>query len=1023
MMRVQSNFRIMFLPIKRLFSTLLFSTLLLAGCPGAGADVGRSENADLVFGGAGTGPSEFTLVRDLAFDSQNNLYVLESNGQLRISKDGTVSGQARVQKFDDTGRFLLQFPLGNDLPTPIKGGGPTRIAVDSRGTVAVALPQQNVLRLFDGRGQRLRDVDFPGARAVTTTRTPSGERFAVVAGAASSVGLVDARSGAVSSLPLSDAVKSAIDIAATPDGSLWILGVNQIWGFDQNGRRVRVLGSGQRKRAEDGSEPQSSLASDSKGNLYAPAGGNSVLIARYSANGQSVAMRRGQFKFADSWGTGGMTPLAVDQNDRLWLVSTSYHNKQNAPRYHFSPAVIRTSAAFFQEGTSGVKTLDARVPGLSASIQTGAPYNIFNDLSPAKCEFVVAPSNRNIQQLRVRWNVFDWRQNSVGQGEFDLALQDGRETRAPMTWTPPAFGWYSARAQVFAGNDALTSVVAHFGVTPRYANMVSLQAGESRGGWEDAPRQLFSGLPMMRVQASGRTDAATLDKWMANFQKTRAFEAQGLNIVVQLAENKAQFNADHLRPILQRLRGQVRYVELFNEPNFTYKAADFVAAARPVYNMIKQVDPNFQVLGPAVCGISLPYHDAFWKAGGGEVYDEFSTHDYEGGEAIMPEHWRTKFAQLRALMKRYGVDDRPIWQSERAIGAVRSGSFLPLTQAVRVSLHRDVLQTLGVPPQRNLHYYLNKGGYSKVPSYLWTAEGPFPGALVLRTRTALTQNMNFAGEMNFGATGNQLFLGLRFAGAGGNSVWSLRNLGDLDQEVEFRVSGSPRLQVSDSWGNQSTVAAQNGRIALSLGQLPTFVRLAPGQKLEAVPLDLGRNMAPDAGLQFVGATAKKPLATLTNGVIEAGHLDSPTARATWSSDTPLQSGQPQFIEMRWPSPRAVSAVLLRGPRADNLSSALLDFDVQAFGNGAWRTVLRSRTPLPTSYEGHMADSNSVQWLQDDNLRLARFAPVTTDRVRIVALRATYGYNADEAGQALNRATRGTPPNSFFTLKEIEVFGP
>lgn len=1014
----------------------LSSLVCLTGCHMAGAAVGRSEGADLVFGGAGTGQGEFTIVRDIAFDRRNNLYVLESNGQIRPSKNAIITGQARVQKFDNTGRFLLSFSLGADVPEPVRGGGPTRIAVDSKGIIAVSLPQQDIVRLFDARGQKLRDVPLPGAQAVTVTGTGANERFAVVSWkterqkrqtvttGGDAIQLVNAATGAISALPLSSRVENATDITSTPDGAFWLLGTSQIWGFDSKGQKIRVLGSGLKRRAEDGSEPQNSLSSDSQGNLYAPIGGNPSLIGRYSADGKTVISQRGQYKFANPWSSGGALPIAIDQDDRLWVATTSYHNQQYGPKYHPSPSIIRTVATFHKVGVAGVKVSDARALGLFASVQTSAPYNIFYDLSRAKCEFVVAPSNRNIKNLTVRWHVYDWRQNGVGEGQFTLPLQDGAEARAPISWTPPRFGWYTARAQIFDGTDPLTSVVAHFGVTPRFGNLVSLQAGDSPGGWDDAPRQLFSGLPMLRMQAPGRTDATTLDRWMKGFAKDKALEPQGLNIVVQLSESKANFTSSNLRPVLERLKGQVKYIELFNEPNFSFSAAQYAEAAKAVYATAKEVDPNFRVLGPAVCGISLAWHEAFFKAGGAQTYDEFSCHDYEGNESITPEHWVWKFGQLHALLKRYGVDERPMWQSERAISGVRVGTFLPGAQAVRVSLHVDLLQTLGIAPERNLHYYLNKGGYSKVPSYLWTStEGPFPGALALRTRYTLTKGLNYAGTLNFGVTGNQLFMGLRYTGANGSdALISLRNLGDLDQNAVLTITGPSQLQLIDSWGNSSTATAQGGKVTLPISQLPTFVRLAPGQKVTAVPLELGKNIAPEARLELVAGQTDRAISTLTNGVIEAEHLESPTTRQSWHGG-PLETGKPGIVELRWDTPRMLSSVLLRGPRADNSSCALLDFDLQAWQNGAWKTIAQSRTPLPQSYEGQMGDANSVQWYLDDNMRLTRFAPIQTDRLRIVALRSTYGYNGDAAGLALNRAYKNSPPQAYFGLKEVEVFSP
>lgn len=1006
------------------------SSLCATGCRPVSADIGRSEDADLVFGGPGTGNGQFVNVRDIAFDKANNLYVLESAGTLRLPNGSTVEGQARIQKFNPIGTFVTSFSLGDALPTSPQGRGPTRIAIDSQGNMGVTMPRQDILRLFDQNGQQLRDVPIPGAQAVTVTQTPAGERFAVMAWkpggpnggtGGDAVQMVDPNSGNVQPLPLSEQVKDALDIAATPNGSLWVLGSRQIVGFSANGKEFRTIGSGLKRNVSDGSEPQSSIATDSQGNVYAPVGGNPVLIGRYPLNGQSISLKTGQFKPADSWVVNNsQLPLAIDGTDRLWAATTFY---RQGPRAQFSPAIIRTTPNFFQVGASGVKVVDVKALGLSGSITppANAPYNVLYNLAPVQCRFEVPASKRNVPSVDVKWNVYDWQQNNVAQGQFHLFLRSNHDEHIPITWTPPRYGWYTMRVQSISGGAVLLSTVAHFGVTPRYNDMVNLQAGESAGGWEDPSRQLFSGLPLFRLHVPPQTDPGTLDKWMANLARYKKYESKGLNIIVQLTDNKNNFTPEKLRPALERLRGQVRYIELFNEPNFSYSASGFAAAARPVYQMIKDVDPNFRVLGPTMVALSLPWYEEFFKAGGGNVYDEWSFHDYEGNEEIMPEHWESKFDQFHDMMKRYGVDGRPMWQSERALGAIRVGSFLPLNQAIHVSLHADVLQTLGIPMDHNLHYYLNSGGYSKVPSYLWTSQGPFPGVFVMRTRYEMTNGLGYAGKLDFGEEGDQIFMGLRYQNSNGqDALVSLRNLGDLDKNVSLRVNGSPTLQIVDSWGNTSQVTAQNGTATILVGQMPLYVRLTPGQSVNPIPINLGTNMALKAKLSFSGPS-QKPLSLLNNNEIEDEHAGSRTLGKTWVGG-PYVPGVKQTIEMTWPSQREISSVLLRGPRADNAFCALLDFDIQALQNGQWKTIVTSRTSIPPSYAAKMGDANSVQWYQDDNVRLCQFDPVRTSALRIVALRSTYGYNADQIGYKLNLSSRRTPPTSVFSLKEIRVFG-
>jgi len=171
--------------------------------------------------------------------------------------------------------------------------------------------------------------------------------------------------------------------------------------------------------------------------------------------------------------------------------------------------------------------------------------------------------------------------------------------------------------------------------------------------------------------------------------------------------------------------------------------------------MIKQVDPNAKVVGPSVCGIQLPWYAAFYKAGGGKVVDILSIHDYEGNETISPDHWRWKFAQLRAIMSQYGDGDKEIYQTERAITGVRTHDFIGIQQAIRVTLHNDLLQTLGVPSEHDSHYYLNESGYNGVPAYAWTrSSSPFPTPLAMRTREALIKGKKYTGTDDFGPSGN-----------------------------------------------------------------------------------------------------------------------------------------------------------------------------------------------------------------------------------------------------------------------------
>src|ERR1051325_812313 len=93
------------------FFQWLVLLLAIHGATSLEAKTGRSEGADIVFGGLGTEPGEFTILRDLAFDPQGQLYTLEAGGQIGVGASNTYTGIARVQKFTATGEFINQFPV------------------------------------------------------------------------------------------------------------------------------------------------------------------------------------------------------------------------------------------------------------------------------------------------------------------------------------------------------------------------------------------------------------------------------------------------------------------------------------------------------------------------------------------------------------------------------------------------------------------------------------------------------------------------------------------------------------------------------------------------------------------------------------------------------------------------------------------------------------------------------------------------------------------------------------------------
>ncbi len=569
--------------------------------------------------------------------------------------------------------------------------------------------------------------------------------------------------GAVApAITLSKPVSNCVDMVVEKDGNILLLAdINQIYRFDAAGKLISVLGGGTFKRTESGSELRHTLALDSAGNIYAHAFGK---IARFDPAWSMVGTRAAEYYWYDPWSPhDSYVAYAIDNQNRFWVATTG--KSDGVGRYHLRPCISRVKTNYFEK----LKVATTKQLGLDAQASVTLPYNIAYDFSPIPIEFQVKPGYRRVKDVTVKWHVYDVLKSPGASGKFDLTLEDGVGVTNSVSFTPPAWGWYTAEFQIFEREELLMGVTTHIGVTPKFPGMPTLAAGESPGGWRDIPRLAFCGLKSHRIDTRLKPEEIS--------QQIDLAEKYGVTLLVQF-ESAKDCEPDKVRAVVTRHKGRVKYWEVVNEPNFTLSPEKYVALLKETYAIIKEIDPAAQVLAPAVCGVQLPWHQKFYELGGKNYFDILSVHDYEGNESIDPGHWVWKFGELRKLMAANGDAGKAIWQTERAIGGVRGNIFLGGAQAVRVTLQRDVLEVLGIPNEHNLHYYLNQGGYSDVPTYLWSAAGPHPGALACRTREAMTRGHKFAGAVDFGPTGNKLFMGLRFDGPE-SSVLVLRNLGML----------------------------------------------------------------------------------------------------------------------------------------------------------------------------------------------------------------------------------------------------
>ena len=994
------------------------------------------EGADIAIAGAGPEPGKFNGILDIAFSADGRLHVLE----LTTTKDGKghdYIGGGRVQIFDRAGKLLGTFPVVDaalgDKDTP------SHLAVDAKGAVYVSKPQADLVqRYVDGKPERAFAV--PAACVLAAGKVGGREVVAVVGSLHAIVNgkwawlggeklhLIDPAGGETKEVPLARRLFAAKDLVIAASGDLLLLANDSepehdraglVLAFGADGALKRTLGLGGKTRVEDGSELVHSITVDRSGQVYGMTWGNPGRVVRFAADGNDLSTRPGQFEWAHPWSMhSSYVALATDPDDRLWLASATHRSEAERANH---PAILRVRTNFFDEDGREVQHRSAKLLGFKPEIRTDLPYDVAYEPGEIAARVVFPAGRRTLRATDATWRVLDGDKREIATGKLSLTLADGVEAVAPISFRVPRFGWYLVECSFTTEGKPLDAIAKAIGVTSKFPGLPVLAAGDAVGGWEDTTRSVFCGLPNVRIHP--HKYKGKLDEMVKLAERGKR---DGATILVQFFEGKNQIDLELAKEVVTKLKGLVTYYELVNEPNFTMSPEELAALAKQLTPMAKAIDPTIKIMGPTVCGIDIGWHQRFFAAGGGPFVDIIAVHDYEGHESVSPEHWRFKFAELRKLMAANGHADTPIWQTERAISVIRGGLLTAMTQAARLTLQSDLLETLGVPREHNNHYYLNEGGFDSVPSYVWSVTGPFPAALASRTRQAMVGGRRYDGQLDFGPSGNALFMGLRHVAtdaAGGGSTITLRNYGSVEKPVEFTLSGAD-AEVVDSWGNVRREAAKAGKLRLPLGQMPCYVRLAKGQTLVPTIIDYGRNIAATAAITFAGDFTGD-LAWLTNGVLETWHGGNPLGgtggERIWTGAPPTPTA-PRVLELRWPSPRAIHRVVVQGVEADNQFCALIDYDVQVeSAPGKWTTVDEVRVPLPATDVVRTAKTQANTWYVRSNRFAHEFAPIEASAVRLLVRRTTFGFAPDEAAaQTVRKAWNGCPPAATM-LREVEIY--
>lgn len=124
----------------------------------------------------------------------------------------------------------------------------------------------------------------------------------------------------------------------------------------------------------------------------------------------------------------------------------------------------------------------------------------------------------------------------------------------------------------------------------------------------------------------------------------------------------------HIRDVVSRYKGTVRYFEIMNEPNLFYEPEEYVPYLKAAYETAKAVNPDCVIIG--ICstgdfsGNLGGFFDACGKLGAFKYCDVVSFHPYSAqldSDAVPAQQ---QILQLKEILKKYGAEKLPLWNTE-----------------------------------------------------------------------------------------------------------------------------------------------------------------------------------------------------------------------------------------------------------------------------------------------------------------------------------------------------------------------
>lgn len=277
-----------------------------------------------------------------------------------------------------------------------------------------------------------------------------------------------------------------------------------------------------------------------------------------------------------------------------------------------------------------------------------------------------------------------------------------------------------------------------------------------------------------------------------------------------------------VRTQAMRYKGRISYYEIWNEPNLPRNRdvgtpERMLTLAREAYIILKQVDPNIKVISPSpVNANGLEWLEHYLELGGGKYADIIGYHFYVRHR---PESMLDLILPVKEIMRKYGVGDKPLWNTES--GWIKN----PLTDRI------DLLEQ--APGWAARAYILNwAAGVQRFYWYAWDDDGHDSIPFTEEDQATATNSAHAYAEVQRWLIGSRMESCERQAEE--NWVCRLTRESGHVAWILWNEIHSSKFDVPKSWG-VTTLTKLSGEPSpwngskLDIGELPVMLEAQPVQ--------------------------------------------------------------------------------------------------------------------------------------------------------------------------------------------------